>query len=69
MSGQNRLLAILLGVVAVLVLVVGGLSATLLLSGENSVSGDSDGPTGITTDSGNGGSGNGDSSGSGDGRQ
>ena len=33
MSGQNRVLAILLGVLALLVLVVGGLSATLLLSG------------------------------------
>jgi oligopeptide transport system substrate-binding protein len=47
MTGQNHLLAILLGVLAVAVLVVGGLSATLLLSGE---------------DSGNGGSGTGDSS-------
>ena len=64
MSGQNRLLAILLGVLAVAVLVVGGLSATLLLSGDNSDSGSSDGPSGITTDSGNGGnsSSNGDSS-------
>src|SRR5882762_4965461 len=33
MSGSNRLLAILLGVLAVLVLVVGGLSTVLLLSG------------------------------------
>ena len=33
MSGQNRVLAILLGVLAVVVLAVGGLSATLLLSG------------------------------------
>ena len=41
---QNRLFAILLGVVAALVLGVGGLSAVLLLSGE----GDS-GPTGVTT--------------------
>ncbi len=41
---QNRLLAILLGVVAALVLGVGGLSAVLLLSG----GGDS-GPTGVTT--------------------
>ncbi len=41
---QNRLLAILLGVVAALVLGVGGLSAVLLLSG-----GDDSGPTGVTT--------------------
>ena len=41
---QNRLLAIMLAVVATLVLGVGGLSAILLLSGE----GDS-GPTGVTT--------------------
>ncbi len=33
MSGQNRILAILLGVLAGLVLLVGGLSAVLLLSG------------------------------------
>ncbi len=41
---QNRLLAILLGVVAALVLGVGGLSAVLLLTG-----GDDSGPTGVTT--------------------
>lgn len=46
---QNRLLAILLGVVAALVLGVGGLSAVLLLSG----GGDS-GPTGVTTGGGGG---------------
>jgi oligopeptide transport system substrate-binding protein len=56
MTGQNRLLAILLGVLAVAVLVVGGLSATLLLSGENSANGGSDDSTVITTDSGNSGS-------------
>ena len=33
MGGQNRVLAILLGVLALLVLVVGGLSAGLLLTG------------------------------------
>ena len=59
MTGQNRLLAILLGVLAVAVLVVGGLSAGLLLTGEDSDSGSSESPTGITTDSGSGGSGNG----------
>ena len=44
MSGQNRLLAILLGVLATLVLVVGGLSAVLLLSG-----GEDDGPSGVSS--------------------
>ncbi|MDA0270398.1 MAG: peptide ABC transporter substrate-binding protein [Chloroflexi bacterium] len=43
---QNRLLAILLSVLAGLVLVVGGLSAVLLLSGGG---GDTTGPDGITT--------------------
>lgn len=38
MSAQNRLLAILLTVLAVLVLLVGGLSAVLLLSGTDEVS-------------------------------
>jgi oligopeptide transport system substrate-binding protein len=42
MSGQNRVLAILLGVLALLVLVVGGLSATLLLRGQG-------GGDGVTT--------------------
>ena len=46
MSGQNRLLAILLGVLAVLVLLVGGLSAVLLVSG-----GEDSGPSGVTTGS------------------
>ena len=69
MSGQNRLLAILLGVVAVLVLVVGGLSAVLLISDDSTDSGGSDGPTGITTGSGGGGGGdNGESSSSATGR-
>ena len=36
---QNRMLAILLGVLATLVLVVGGLSAVLLLSGKGGTSG------------------------------
>ena len=55
MSGQNRLIAILLGVLAVLVLVVGGLSATLLLSDDGSGSGSgSDSRSGITTGSGDG---------------
>lgn len=49
MSGQNRLLAILLGVLAVLVLVVGGLSAVLLLSGDSAEGG----PTGVSSGSGN----------------
>jgi ABC-type transport system substrate-binding protein len=49
MSGQNRLLAILLGVLAVLVLVVGGLSAVLLLSGEST----DGGPTGVSSGSNN----------------
>ena len=44
MSGQNRVLAILLGVLALLVLVVGGLSAVLLVSG-----GDDDAGGGVTT--------------------
>ena len=38
MSGQNRLLAILLTVLAALVLLVGGLSAVLLFSGTDEVS-------------------------------
>ena len=45
MSGQNRLLAILLGVLAVLVLAVGGLSAVLLLSGDSADAG----PTGVSS--------------------
>ncbi len=40
MSGQNRVLAILLGVLAVLVLAVGGLSAVLLLTGQGDSAGD-----------------------------
>jgi oligopeptide transport system substrate-binding protein len=47
MSGQNRMLAILLGVLAVLVLAVGGLSAVLLISG--GASDDDSGPTGVRT--------------------
>jgi len=47
MSGQNRLFAILLGVLAVLVLVVGGLSAVLLLSGDSADAG----PTGVRSGS------------------
>ena len=47
MSGQNRILAILLGALAVLVLVVGGLSAFLLLSddGDGAASGGGSGST------------------------
>ncbi|MCA9856242.1 MAG: peptide ABC transporter substrate-binding protein [Dehalococcoidia bacterium] len=55
---QNRLLAILLSVLAVLVLVVGGLSAVLLLSGGGDDGGDasaSSGGGGTTTESGGGG--------------
>jgi oligopeptide transport system substrate-binding protein len=54
MRGSNRLLAILLGVLAVLVLVVGGLSAVLLLSGRSSSNstGSANGTSGITTGSG-----------------
>ena len=50
MSGQNRILAILLGALAVLVLVVGGLSAFLLLSddGDGAASGGGSG-SGVTT--------------------
>ncbi|MBM3139724.1 MAG: peptide ABC transporter substrate-binding protein [Chloroflexi bacterium] len=47
MSGTNRVLAILLGVLAVLVLAVGGLSAVLLLSGGEDAGGG--GSSGITT--------------------
>ena len=43
---QNRLLAILLGVVATLVLVVGGLSAVLLLSGDDEAGGGGGGISG-----------------------
>lgn len=64
MSGQNRLLAILLGVVAVLVLVVGGLSAVLLISDDGSGNSGSDSRSGITTGSGN--SNGGDDDGDGD---
>ena len=58
MSGQNRILAILLGVLAVLVLAVGGLSAVLLATGGgeegNGGGGDSSGgvSTGDTSDGG-----------------
>ena len=48
---QNRLIAILLGVVAVLVLGVGGLSAVLLLTGEGGDGGSGDGG-GVTTEGG-----------------
>ena len=47
MGGQNRILAILLGVLATLVLLVGGLSAVLLLSG-----GDDEGDSGADGSSG-----------------
>lgn len=55
---QNRLLAILLSVLAVMVLVVGGLSAVLLLSGggDDDESASSGGGGGTTTESGGGGS-------------
>ncbi|MDA0364625.1 MAG: peptide ABC transporter substrate-binding protein [Chloroflexi bacterium] len=58
MSGQNRVLAILLGVLAVLVVAVGGLSTVLLLAG----GGDDDastGGSGITTGTSGGASGGG----------
>jgi len=45
--GQNRILAILLGVLAALVLVVGGLSAVLLFSSDS----DNTGPTGVSSGS------------------
>lgn len=54
MGGQNRVLAILLGVLATLVLLVGGLSAVLLLSGDTADAG----PSGVS--SGGGGDGDGD---------
>ena len=54
---QNRMLAILLGVLATLVLVVGGLSAVLLLSGQGGTSGTT------SAGSGSGGSGSGAASG------
>ena len=68
MGGQNRIIVIMLGVLAGLVLVIGGLSAVLLLGG-----GGDDGaaePTaaaGITTDTGDASSDDGDASDSGDG--
>ncbi|MEX2373183.1 MAG: ABC transporter substrate-binding protein, partial [Dehalococcoidia bacterium] len=56
---QNRLLAILLSVLAFLVLVVGGLSVVMLLSGGGGDGGDSaGGGGGTTTGGGGGGSGN-----------
>lgn len=64
MSGQNRLLAILLGVLAVLVLVVGGLSAVLLLSGDSAEGG----PTGVSSGSNNDDDGDGDGGGNASGR-
>lgn len=51
MSGQNRILAVLLGALALLVLVVGGLSAVLLLSG-GADDGGGDLRSGVTTSSG-----------------
>ncbi|MYI82254.1 MAG: peptide ABC transporter substrate-binding protein [Chloroflexi bacterium] len=68
MGGQNRIIVIMLGVLAALVLVIGGLSAVLLLGG----GGDDDAaePTaaaGITTDTGGASSDDGDDGGSGDG--
>ncbi|TAK73204.1 MAG: peptide ABC transporter substrate-binding protein [Dehalococcoidia bacterium] len=56
---QNRLLAVLLGVLAALVLVVGGLSAVLLLGGK----GDDSGGDGTTTAGGKSGGGGGDAKG------
>jgi oligopeptide transport system substrate-binding protein len=49
---QNRMLAILLGVLATLVLVVGGLSAVLLLSGQGGTSGTTSAGTGSGSGSG-----------------
>jgi ABC-type transport system substrate-binding protein len=51
MSGQKRILAILLGVLALLVLVVGGLSAVLLLSGgaDNQQAQNTNNPTRVDT--------------------
>ncbi|MYB42265.1 MAG: peptide ABC transporter substrate-binding protein [Chloroflexi bacterium] len=68
MGGQNRIIVIMLGVLAALVLVIGGLSAVLLLGG----GGDDDAaePTaaaGITTDTGGASSDDGDDGGSGNG--
>ena len=65
MSGQNRLLAIMLGVLAVLVLVVGGLSATLLLTGDDGTGNGDDSGTrsGISTGNGDDGDGDGDGDG------
>ena len=62
MSGQTRVLAILLGVLAVLVLAVGGLSAFLLLSEDDggTASVGSGVSTGNSDDSGGGGGGGGD---------
>jgi oligopeptide transport system substrate-binding protein len=57
MSGQNRMLGILLGVLALLVLVVGGLSAVLLAGGGEDGDGDGGGTTAATTGGGDGGGG------------
>ncbi len=63
MRGSNRTLAILLGVLAVLVLVVGGLSAVLLASGKGGAGGTSStSGGGITTGASGGSSGGGGSS-------
>ena len=51
---QNRILAILLSVLAVLVLVVGGLSAFLVLGGEGEGGGGADAGSGVTTSGGGG---------------
>ena len=59
MSGQNRLLAILLGVLAVLGLIVGGLSAVLLLGGDSADAG----PTGVSSGQSDDGDGGGDGGG------
>lgn len=56
MSGQNRMLAILLGVLAVLVVAVGGLSTVLLLSGGGDDAAPGASGSGITTGSSDGGS-------------
>ena len=56
---QNRLLAILLSVLAVLVLAIGGLSAILLLGGDDNGGGATAG-SGVTTGGSGGGSAGGD---------
>jgi oligopeptide transport system substrate-binding protein len=55
MGGQNRLLGILLGVLAVLVLIVGGLTYVATQADDEGGSG----PTGVSSDNGSGGGGSG----------